>query len=250
MAASGQTWAEREYTTALLVLTAATGAVDGVSYLALDRVFTGNMTGNVLFIGFGIVGVQGIPVLNNLVALLTFLLGAALGSRLTRAGAGASVRLPRSSVRVLLGTTVGTFLLAGGWFVLGRLGPTEMVVITGVLALLLGAQASAVKHVGIRDLSTVVVTMTMVNLAGDSRLAGGAGPAWARRVGAVVTMGLGALASAALVRSLGGAYALVLAGVLMAAALGLLHRARRTDLHLSSKSGRSAPQNGAETASR
>ena len=79
MATSGQTWAEREYTAALLVLTAATGAVDGVSYLALDRVFTGNMTGNVLFIGFGLMGVQGIPVLNNLVALLTFLLGAALG---------------------------------------------------------------------------------------------------------------------------------------------------------------------------
>ena len=55
--------------------TAATGAIDGVSYLALDRVFTGNMTGNVLFIGFGLAGVDDIPVLNNLVALLTFLLG-------------------------------------------------------------------------------------------------------------------------------------------------------------------------------
>jgi uncharacterized membrane protein YoaK (UPF0700 family) len=229
MTSSGQTWAEREYTTALLVLTAATGAVDGVSYLALDRVFTGNMTGNVLFIGFGLTGVQGIPVLNNLVALLTFLLGAALGSRLTRAGTGGPTRLPRSSLRVLLGTTVGTFALAGVWFAVGRLDTTVMIVITGVLALLLGAQASAVKHTGIRDLSTVVVTMTMVNLAGDSRLAGGAGAAWGRRVGAIVTMGLGALASAAAVRFLGGPYALVLAGVLMAAALGLLHRAHRAD---------------------
>jgi uncharacterized membrane protein YoaK (UPF0700 family) len=229
MVTSEQTWAEREYTAALLVLTAATGAVDGVSYLALDRVFTGNMTGNVLFIGFGLVGVQGIPVVNNLVALLTFLLGAALGSRLTRSGVEGPVRLPRSSMRVLLGTTLGTLVLAGVWLALGRLGTAEMVVITGVLALLLGAQASAVKHIGIRDLSTVVVTMTMVNLAGDSRLGGGSGPAWARRVGAIITMGLGALASAAVVRYLGGAYALVLAGILMAASLGLLHRARRAD---------------------
>ena len=229
MATSGQTWAEREYTAALLVLTAATGAVDGVSYLALDRVFTGNMTGNVLFIGFGLMGVQGIPVLNNLVALLTFLLGAALGSRLTRRGSDGAVKLPASSMAVLLGTGVGTLALAGVWLVLGRLGTTEMIVITGVLALLLGAQASAVKHIGIRDLSTVVVTMTMVNLAADSRLAGGAGAAWFRRVGAIVTMGLGALASAAVVRYVGGAYALVLAGVLMLVALGLLHRARRAD---------------------
>ena len=231
MARTEQTWAEREYTLALLVLTAATGAVDGVSYLALDRVFTGNMTGNVLFIGFGIVGVAGIPVLNNLVALLAFLLGAALGSRITRRGAAASggVRLPRSSMWVQLVAVVGVFALAGVWFGVGRLGPTVMVVLTGVLALLLGAQASAVKHTGIRDLSTVVVTMTMVNLAADSRLAGGAGAAWFRRVGAIVTMGLGALAAAAVIRHLGGPYALLLAGVLMAVGTLLLLRARQAD---------------------
>jgi len=54
---SDDNWPERKYSAALLILTAATGAIDGVSYLALDRVFTGNMTGNVLFIGFGLVGV-------------------------------------------------------------------------------------------------------------------------------------------------------------------------------------------------
>ena len=229
MARTEQTWAEREYTLALLVLTAATGAVDGVSYLALDRVFTGNMTGNVLFIGFGIVGVAGIPVLNNLVALLAFLLGAALGSRVTRGGAGGDVRLPGSSMVVQLVAVVGVLALAGVWFGVGRLGTTVMIVVTGVLALLLGAQASAVKHTGIRDLSTVVVTMTMVNLASDSRLAGGAGAAWTRRVGAIVTMGLGALAAAAIIRHLGGPYALLLAGVLMGFGTLLLHRARRAD---------------------
>lgn len=229
MAASAQTWAEREYGLALLVLTAATGAVDGVSYLALDRVFTGNMTGNVLFVGFGLVGVEDIPVVNNLVALLTFLLGAALGSRLTRGGAGGAVRLPRSSMVVQLVVVVGMFALAGVWFGVGRLGTTVMIVVTGLLALLLGAQAAAVRHTAIRDLSTVVVTMTMVNLAADSRLAGGAGAAWVRRVGAVVTMGLGALAAAAVIRWLGGPYALLLAGLLMGVGTLLLVRARRAD---------------------
>ncbi len=233
MAASGQTWAEREYTLALLVLTAATGAVDGVSYLALDRVFTGNMTGNVLFVGFGLVGAADIPVLNNLVALLAFVLGAVLGSRLTRRGAGGPVKLPRASMGVQLAVVVGTFALAGAWFGIGSLGTVAMVVVTGVLALLLGAQAAAVRHVGIRDLSTVVVTMTMVNLAGDSRLAGGSGPAWVRRVGAIVAMGLGALAAAALIRYLSGPWALLLAGLLTAVATVLLHRARRADTRYS-----------------
>jgi hypothetical protein len=35
---------------ALLVLTAATGLIDAVSYLALGHVFTANMTGNVVFL--------------------------------------------------------------------------------------------------------------------------------------------------------------------------------------------------------
>ena len=104
-----------------------------------------------------------------------------------------------------------------------------MIVVTGVLALLLGAQAAAVRHTGIRDLSTVVVTMTMVNLAPTAASPAGPGAAWFRRVGAIVTMGLGALAAAGIIRYLGGPYALLLAGLLMGVGTLLLHRARRAD---------------------
>lgn len=219
---------ETGYATGLLVLTAATGALDAVSYLALDRVFTGNMTGNVLFIGFGLVGVQGIPVLNNLVALLTFALGAALGSRLTQDATG-PVRLPLKALLIVLADTVGVLVLALVWLALGPIGQPTMIAITGLLALLLGAQAAAVRHIGLRDLSTVVVTMTLVNLAADSRLAGGAAAAWSRRIAALVSMGLGALVSAAVTRQYGGPSALLLAGVVMAVAAVILGRARGRD---------------------
>jgi uncharacterized membrane protein YoaK (UPF0700 family) len=221
-------WPERAYEPGLLVLTAATGAIDGVSYLALDRVFTGNMTGNVLFIGFGLVGVAGIPVLNNLVALLAFMLGAVLGGRLAGAP-GARARLRRRTLVMLLAGTVLVLVLAAVWLALGRIGTPVMVAITGLLALLLGAQAAGVKQIGIRDLSTVVVTMTMVNLSTDSRVAGGRGEAWARRLGAIIAMGLGALVAAALTRYLSGAWALGFAGVVMLVAVVLLGRARGLD---------------------
>ncbi len=219
---------EGAYSVALLVLTAATGAIDGVSYLALDRVFTGNMTGNVLFIGFGLVGVEGIPVLNNTVALLTFMAGAVLGARV----AGRSPGTPRLSRRALVMILLNAALvlaLAGTWLVLGRIGTPVMIAITGLLALLLGAQAAGTKQVGIRDLSTVVVTMTMVNLSTDSRVGGGSGAAWLRRLAAILAMGLGALAAAALTRWAGGAWALLLAGVVMAVGALALGRARRLD---------------------
>ena len=220
---------EREYTIALLVLTVATGAIDGVSFLALDRVFTGNMTGNVLFIGFGLVGVDGIPLINNVVALLTFMLGAVLGSRFTRGGAE-GIRLPVRSLTVLAVGTGSVLVLAAVWLVLGTISVPVMIIITGLLALLLGAQAAAVKHIGIRDLSTVVVTMTMVNLSADSRVAGGVGSAWGRRLAAIVAMGLGALGAAAIaVHGGGGAYALLLAGGLMAIGTLLTARARRLE---------------------
>src|SRR3954451_21656890 len=69
---------------ALLVLTFTTGIVDAVSYLGLGRVFTANMTGNIVFLGFGIAGSGGLPVLAPLVSLGSFLLGAGAGGVLAK----------------------------------------------------------------------------------------------------------------------------------------------------------------------
>lgn len=133
------------------------------------------------------------------------MLGAAVVSRITRRSVG-EVKLPTSSIAVLVAGTMLTLALSALWIAVDALGGPAMIITTGVLTLVLGAQAAAVKHVGIRDLSTVVVTMTMVNLSTDSRLAGGNGASGLRRVGAVAMMGLGALASAVVTLQLGGAY--------------------------------------------
>ena len=43
----------------MILLSATTGLVDAVSVLGLGKVFTANMTGNVVFLGFAAVGVPG-----------------------------------------------------------------------------------------------------------------------------------------------------------------------------------------------
>ena len=58
-------------TRALLTLTFTTGLIDGASYLGLGHVFTANMTGNVVLLGFGPAGGMGLPV----IALLAFAMG-------------------------------------------------------------------------------------------------------------------------------------------------------------------------------
>ena len=55
---------------ALSLLTLVTGLVDAACYLGLGRVFTANMTGNVVLLAFGAAGAQGLPVLAPTVSLV------------------------------------------------------------------------------------------------------------------------------------------------------------------------------------
>src|SRR6201984_3137501 len=90
----------------LLVMTAVTGIVDAVSYLGLGHVFTANMTGNVVLLGFGLAGTGRLPVLAPIVSLSAFLIGGgAAGCVALASGAPATGRLPlaMSAEAVLVG---------------------------------------------------------------------------------------------------------------------------------------------------
>src|SRR3989449_5799668 len=76
----------------LLVLTVTTGLIDAVSVLGLGRVFTANMTGNIVFLGFALAGQPGFSRLRSLAALLAFLVGAVIGGRLGARLAGSQRR--------------------------------------------------------------------------------------------------------------------------------------------------------------
>src|ERR1700755_1082598 len=77
----------------LVGMTAATGLVDAVSFLALGSVFTANMTGNILILAFATAHVSGLPVARSATALVAFVMGAIHGGRIT-ARASADSRIP------------------------------------------------------------------------------------------------------------------------------------------------------------
>src|SRR4051794_24858652 len=60
----------------LFLLTVSSGAVDAISFLALGKVFTAFMTGNIAFLGMSIAGDINAP---NMVAVLTSMAGFATG---------------------------------------------------------------------------------------------------------------------------------------------------------------------------
>src|SRR6478609_4172096 len=92
----------------LLLLTATTGLIDAVAFLGLGRVFTANMTGNVVFLAFAIAGAKGLSISASALALLCFLAGALGGGRL------AAAMDPRSRRQwLVIATSAETLLLAG-----------------------------------------------------------------------------------------------------------------------------------------
>lgn len=197
---------KHRYTAGLLLITASTGVIDADSYLALDHVFTGNMTGNVLFIGFALVGVAGIPFLNNAIALIGFVAGSMISGRIV--GRGHDRGFPRVSALVLLGGGILAIGLATVWTILGDLPTPVLYSLTFLLAIVMGSQVTAVKPIGNSDVTTIVVTNTLANLARDSRLAGGSHERWVPRLLAVIAMGTGAAVGATIIHWFAGSAAL------------------------------------------
>jgi uncharacterized membrane protein YoaK (UPF0700 family) len=180
----------------LLALTFTTGMVDAGSYLGLGHVFTANMTGNVVLLGFGIAGAGGLPVVAPLVSMGGFVLGAVAGGVL--AGRLAHRHpLHIGTALVIEGTLIGAAA------VIAATGNPKPLAASGdlliaLLALAMGVRNATVRRIGVPDLTTTVLTLTLTGLAADSRLAGGAGKGTTRRTAAVVAMLFGALSGALL----------------------------------------------------
>jgi uncharacterized membrane protein YoaK (UPF0700 family) len=189
----------------LSLLTLVTGLVDAACYLGLGRVFTANMTGNVVLLGFGAAGAQGLPVLAPTVSLAVFLIGAAASGRLAHRLVGPSGTTVSEPVRrrwlttALLAELV--LVAVAGVVAIGLPvgdGGVRRHVVIGLLAAGMGVQNATVRRLGVPDVTTTVLTQTLTGLAADSRLAGGHSPRSGRRLAAVGLIAAGALVGALL----------------------------------------------------
>jgi uncharacterized membrane protein YoaK (UPF0700 family) len=160
-----------------LGMTAVTGLVDAVSYLSLGRVFTANMTGNIVLLAFATAHVSGLSVARSSTALLAFLIGAILGGRtMARANADSQVGF---AARAFLLEVV--FLFAASFCSIGyrvdvledSFRPFVLIVLT---ALAMGIRNAAVRKLAIPDLTTTVLTLTITGIGAESSLANGNNP--------------------------------------------------------------------------
>lgn len=203
---------DRSTVAALLTLTAVTGLVDAVTYLAMGHVFVANMTGNVVFLGFSLDRSSGLSPVASVTAAAGFLLGAWTGGRAGRRLVGRD-RLWLGLSFALEAAVIAVAAILGGSGVLPYRGPGALPIVAA-LALAFGLQNATVRRLGVPDLMTTVLTMTLTGLGADHRLASGAGAKPFRRWGSVFAMLLGAAIGALLVQ-LTVAGTLVLAAVLV-----------------------------------
>jgi len=184
----------------LHIATAITGMIDAISYLALGHVFTANMTGNVVLLGFAVAGASGLSITRSLTALIAFLIGALIGGRV--ATSLTEVFTPNWITTAL---SLESALLLAATLVAISFGDSsgssfQLYSIIVLTACAMGIRNATVRKMAIPDFTTTVLTLTITGLAADSRLAGGTSPRWERRLLAVLVMFAGAASGTLLLK--------------------------------------------------
>jgi uncharacterized membrane protein YoaK (UPF0700 family) len=142
--------------TLVLLLTGAAGYVDAISYLALGRVFTANMTGNTVLLGLSLVQGDHDGAGRAMLALAGFLVGGAVGAWIAYRGPSEE-GWPRG---VTIALIVECVLLAA-------LANDQSSVLAGrvvLAAVAMGIQSAAARRLDIFGVATTFVTGILTNL--------------------------------------------------------------------------------------
>src|ERR1700685_2735320 len=217
----------------LLALTLVTGLVDAVSILALGRVFVANMTGNVVFAGFAITGAPGFSLGASLFALAGFLVGAALGGRMTaKVGHDHALHLRIATVSEFALVAVALIVAAASGGAAATHGTLHLApsaatfdagiiyAVAALLAVAMGIQNAVARKLAVPDLTTTVLTMTLTGIGHDARSGHRGHVTLVRRVLVVATMLAGGVIGAELVLNVGTIVPLALATGLLAIVAG------------------------------
>jgi uncharacterized membrane protein YoaK (UPF0700 family) len=198
----------------LLLLSATTGLVDAASVLGLGKVFTANMTGNVVFLGFAAAGTPGFKVIPSVLALVAFMAGAWGAGHLARA------HVERALGRWLMWAAVAeaallwiAALIALDIDVAAQAPKAGVMAVIALTGFAMGLRNATVRQLKVPDLTTTVLTLTITGIAADQ--VGRRTPNFARRFGAVLSIFAGAAVGALLLMHGGLALPLALAGAIV-----------------------------------
>jgi uncharacterized membrane protein YoaK (UPF0700 family) len=152
----------------LMALTVSSGVVDAIAFIAMGKVFTAFMTGNLVFLGLGVANAfapGGPNILRVIVVIAAFALGVFVAARIIRRlaarGIGVSVTLG--------GVLVAQVVFATCWVaVSGHPGATFTTCLAALAAFAMGMQSGAVGSLDVKAVFTTAVTATLINLSREA----------------------------------------------------------------------------------
>jgi uncharacterized membrane protein YoaK (UPF0700 family) len=152
----------------LMALSLSSGATDAICFLALGKVFSAFMTGNLVFLGLRISGTPGPVVHSILTPLCAFSVGVLCAALIVNPTRGSQV-WPRRVTVALSITACANLCFLGLWLaVSGHPSVLATDVLLGLSGLGMGIQTAAVFSLGIQGVFTTAATATMTVLMGDA----------------------------------------------------------------------------------
>jgi uncharacterized membrane protein YoaK (UPF0700 family) len=217
----------------LMIMTVSSGAADSICFLALGKVFSAFMTGNLVFLGIGAVDAfkpGGPNLVRVVIGIAAFSVGVFVATGVIR-----HARRSRVAARGLswsLGAILAAQVaFAAGWIaVSGHPSFTFTTVLVAVEAVAMGMQSGAIGSLGVKAVFTTAATATLINLAREAadRRVSDTNPARLLRI--LVCLIAGAAAGAVLLVS-ARTYAALVPVLATALAIGMHAAARRLGRH-------------------
>src|SRR5258708_20921346 len=181
----------------LMGLAFRTGLIDAVRFISLVHLFTENMTGNIVLLGFAVGGATGLSAARSGASLLAFMAGALCGGMINVRHSGwTQMRLLKRAIVIEAVLLLLATCFAASAGTKSQISPSLAYGLIVLMALAMGVRNAVVRKLAVPDLTTTVLTLTVTGIASESWLAGGANPRWRSSVTPVITMFAGAAAGA------------------------------------------------------
>src|SRR6202140_930252 len=151
----------------LSALAVSSGAVDAISFLALGKVFSAFMTGNIAFLGLRVAGAGAPGAVAIVVSMAAFAVGVYLSSRIVKPSQGSGVWPQRGTVALGVSLIAHAVFLAV-WFASNGQPSIDVAhVLLGLWGLAMGMQSAAVRTLHVEGVFTTAATATIIFLAGN-----------------------------------------------------------------------------------
>ncbi|MEW4371224.1 YoaK family protein [Paenibacillus kandeliae] len=148
----------------ILLLCLVSGIVDVIGYLNLGRVFTANMTGNIIVMGMAIGNLHTVSFLRSGVAFAGFIIGNAVARLMLGSSKPTGLWSPRLTVLVIIQLV---FFLLFSVMAQSLLIPAVEYGLIALLSFTMGTQTTMARRLGVAGISTTVLTNNMASVVED-----------------------------------------------------------------------------------